>query len=75
MCIRLVIQFMVHTLNFNVINDYSINMIIVAEQTITKDNPAFSMINESDEEVVFGSEDESRPLNSTGGGKRDYDSD
>lgn len=44
------------------------------ELAVTKDNPAFSMINDSDEEVVYGSEDESRrPLNS--GGKNDYDSD
>lgn len=35
------------------------------ETTITKDNPAFSMINDSDEEVIYGSDEESRrPLNS-----------
>lgn len=44
------------------------------EISVTKDNPAFSMINDSDEEVVYGSEDESRrPL--TVGNKNDYDSD
>lgn len=44
------------------------------EIAVTKDNPAFSMINDSDEEVVYGSEDESRrPL--TLSGKNDYDSD
>ncbi|BES92769.1 Wnt-Hypothetical protein factor required for Wnt secretion [Nesidiocoris tenuis] len=32
--------------------------------SITKDNPAFSMINDSDEDVVYGSDEESRqPLN------------
>uniref|UniRef100_A0A8D8PY66 Transmembrane protein 181 n=2 Tax=Cacopsylla melanoneura TaxID=428564 RepID=A0A8D8PY66_9HEMI len=36
----------------------------VFDNSITKDNPAFSMINDSDEEVVFGSDEESRrPLN------------
>ncbi|XP_037930052.1 transmembrane protein 181-like [Teleopsis dalmanni] len=45
-----------------------------ADIHVTKDNPAFSMINDSDEEVVYGSEDESRrPL--TVGTKNDYDSD
>lgn len=40
---------------------------------ITKDNPSFSMINESDEEVVYGSdEDTRRPLNA---GTNDDDSD
>ncbi|KAL4713253.1 hypothetical protein ACJJTC_018601 [Scirpophaga incertulas] len=37
----------------------------VHESSITKDNPAFSMINDSDEEVIYGSDEESRrPLNS-----------
>lgn len=36
----------------------------VFETTITKDNPAFSMINDSDEDVIYGSDEESRqPLN------------
>ncbi|KAK7868529.1 hypothetical protein R5R35_004812 [Gryllus longicercus] len=36
----------------------------VFESTITKDNPAFSMINDSDEDVIYGSDEESRrPLN------------
>lgn len=47
-----------------------------SEATITKDNPAFSMINDSDEEVVYGSDEESRrPLNSAHGKGNDYDSD
>lgn len=34
------------------------------ESPITKDNPAFSMINDSDEDVIYGSDEESRrPLN------------
>lgn len=52
----------------------SITFLFIAEIAVTKDNPAFSMINDSDEEVVYGSEDESRrPL--TVAGKNDYDSD
>ncbi|XP_050303960.1 transmembrane protein 181 [Anthonomus grandis grandis] len=40
---------------------------------ITKDNPAFSMINDSDEDVIYGSDEESRrPLNR---GHNDDDSD
>jgi hypothetical protein len=36
----------------------------VFESPITKDNPAFSMINDSDEDVLYGSDEESRrPLN------------
>lgn len=43
------------------------------ESGITKDNPAFSMINDSDEEVIYGSDEESRrPLNR---GRNDDDSD
>lgn len=35
------------------------------ETSITKDNPAFSMINDSDEDVIYGSDEDSRrPLNS-----------
>lgn len=30
------------------------------EPTITKDNPAFSMMNDSDEDVIYGSDEESR---------------
>lgn len=46
------------------------------EPTITKDNPAFSMINDSDEDVIYGSDDESRrPLNSSANKSNDYDSD
>lgn len=51
-----------------------IYFLFTAEISVTKDNPAFSMINDSDEEVVYGSDDESRrPL--TVAGKNDYDSD
>ncbi|CAB0033201.1 unnamed protein product [Trichogramma brassicae] len=36
------------------------------DTTITKDNPSFSMINESDEEIIYGSDDDSRrPLTRT----------
>lgn len=46
------------------------------EATITKDNPAFSMVNDSDEDVIYGSDDDSRrPLNSSTGKGNDYDSD
>ncbi|KAL1491469.1 hypothetical protein ABEB36_012065 [Hypothenemus hampei] len=43
------------------------------DETITKDNPTFSMINDSDEDVIYGSDEESRrPLNR---GHNDDDSD
>lgn len=43
-------------------------------EPVRKDNPTFSMINDSDEEVVYASEDDSRrPLNSNK--TADYDSD
>lgn len=46
------------------------------ETSITKDNPAFSMVNDSDEDVIYGSDDESRrPLNSSSGKANEYDSD
>lgn len=49
---------------------------LISEPAITKDNPAFSMINDSDEDVIYGSDDDSRrPLNSAGGKGNDYDSD
>lgn len=36
----------------------------ISEAQITKDNPAFSMINDSDEDVIYGSDEDSRqPLN------------
>ncbi|CAH2009468.1 unnamed protein product [Acanthoscelides obtectus] len=45
----------------------------IHELGITKDNPAFSMINDSDEDVIYGSDEESRrPLNRT---RNDDDSD
>ncbi|KAK4881924.1 hypothetical protein RN001_005243 [Aquatica leii] len=45
----------------------------IYESTLTKDNPSFSMINDSDEDVIFGSDEESRkPLNRT---RNDDDSD
>lgn len=52
-------------------------MFATTEPTITKDNPAFSMINDSDEDVIYGSDDESRkPLNAAATSKgNDYDSD
>ena len=55
----------------------NIKIILLISESITKDNPAFSMINDSDEEVVYGSDDESRrPLNSSVSAvKNDYDSD
>lgn len=49
---------------------------VLSETTITKDNPAFSMVNDSDEDVIYGSDDDSRrPLNSSTGKGNDYDSD
>lgn len=56
------------------------------EAQLTKDNPAFSMINDSDEDVIYGSDEESRrPLNgglptngrglAAAGKRNDYDSD
>ncbi|XP_058819990.1 transmembrane protein 181 [Topomyia yanbarensis] len=55
---------------------YSPNGRPLHEATITKDNPAFSMINDSDEEVVYGSDEDSRrPLNSNCSKGHDYDSD
>lgn len=46
---------------------------IFSELGITKDNPAFSMINDSDEDVIYGSDEESRrPLNRA---RNDDDSD
>jgi hypothetical protein len=45
-------------------------------EPVRKDNPTFSMINDSDEEVVYASEDDSRrPLNMTGKTNAEYDSD
>lgn len=59
----------------NIIN-FALFFISVAEPSITKDNPAFSMINDSDEDVIYGSDDESRrPLNASTGKANDYDSD
>lgn len=41
-----------------------VSFYIFTETGITKDNPAFSMINDSDEDVIYGSDEESRqPLN------------
>ncbi|XP_054269557.1 transmembrane protein 181-like isoform X2 [Macrosteles quadrilineatus] len=43
---------------------YSPSKKTIFETGITKDNPAFSMINDSDEDVIYGSDEESRqPLN------------
>ncbi|GLV41173.1 uncharacterized protein CBL_04697 [Carabus blaptoides fortunei] len=52
---------------------YSPNNRTIYDSMITKDNPAFSMINDSDEDVVYGSDEDSRrPLNR---GHNDDDSD
>lgn len=59
--------------NFQILYVKFLNSIL--EPNLTKDNPAFSMVNDSDEDVVYGSDDESRrPLNSSGK-RNDYDSD
>lgn len=45
-------------------------------EPVRKDNPTFSMINDSDEDVVYASEDDSRrPLNSINKTTAEYDSD
>lgn len=80
MCIRRAVDH--STVSSRMANDRNSNpnitisrFIHITEPNITKDNPAFSMINDSDEDVVYGSDDESRrPLNSAGKGN-DYDSD
>lgn len=57
-------------------NDWMCVVCAIPETTITKDNPAFSMVNDSDEDVIYGSDDDSRrPLNSSTGKGNDYDSD
>lgn len=75
MCTRQVaVQFTVSLKLYESINAEPPYDTIVSEPTITKDNPAFSMINDSDEDVIY--DDESRkPLNSSGGKGNDYDSD
>jgi len=35
-------------------------IIIISDSSITKDNPAFSMFNDSEEEVIYGSDEDSR---------------
>ncbi|KAL7052212.1 hypothetical protein ACKWTF_004817 [Chironomus riparius] len=61
-------------LNFYVITiTYVYSPILTSSEPVRKDNPAFSMINDSDEEVVYASEEDSRrPLN---GKANEYDSD
>ncbi|KAL9695920.1 hypothetical protein quinque_015205 [Culex quinquefasciatus] len=72
MCFYGLLNFYLYTMAYV----YSPNGRPLHEATITKDNPAFSMINDSDEEVVYGSDEESRrPLNSSCGKGNDYDSD
>lgn len=62
-------------LNFYVITMSYVYSPTMISEPVRKDNPAFSMINDSDEEVVYGSEDDLRiPLNSANKGN-DYDSD
>lgn len=61
----------------NYIHLFSINnsYLIAILEPLRKDNPAFSMINDSDEDVIYGSEDDSRrPLNAANK-TNDYDSD
>ncbi|KXJ79321.1 hypothetical protein RP20_CCG001258 [Aedes albopictus] len=72
MCFYGLLNFYLYTMAYV----YSPNGRPLHEATITKDNPAFSMINDSDEEVVYGSDEESRrPLNAAHGKGNDYDSD
>ncbi|XP_055618880.1 transmembrane protein 181 [Toxorhynchites rutilus septentrionalis] len=72
MCFYGLLNFYLYTMAYV----YSPNGRPLHEATITKDNPAFSMINDSDEEVVYGSDEDSRrPLNSSCGKGNDYDSD
>lgn len=66
---------------YGMINFYVITMSYVYSpsqsntEPVRKDNPTFSMINDSDEDVIYGSEDDSRrPLNSTNK-TNEYDSD
>jgi len=43
---------------------YNGRFIQFPESSITKDNPAFSMVNDSEEDAPYGSDDEShKPLN------------
>lgn len=39
---------------------YSPTSNAVLEHSVMKDNPAFSMVNDSDEDVVYGSDDDGR---------------
>lgn len=73
MCFYGLLNFYIYTCAYV----YSPSQKPVHEQTkVLKDNPAFSMINSEDEEIVYGSEDDSRlPLNSTTKTTNDYDSD
>ncbi len=50
--------------------------ILIASQ-ITKDNPSFSMVNDSDEDIVYGSEDDDTkaPLNKNSSNSHHDDSD
>jgi len=34
--------------------------LFIADSSITKDSPAFSMFNDSEEEVIYGSDEDSR---------------
>ncbi|XP_057663045.1 transmembrane protein 181 [Diorhabda carinulata] len=69
MCFYGVLNFYVYTMAYV----YSPGTKDVHDIVITKDNPAFSMINDSDEDVIYGSEEESRqPLTQT---RNDDDSD
>lgn len=66
---------------YGMINFYVITMSYVYSPSLSitepvrKDNPTFSMINDSDEDVIYGSEDDSRrPLNAANK-TNEYDSD
>lgn len=39
---------------------YNFLIIFISDSSITKDNPAFSMFNDSEEEVIYGSDEDSR---------------
>lgn len=53
----------------------SIMFILLTEHSIMKDNPAFSMVNDSDEDVVYGSDDDGRKPLTINFTSKDDDSD
>lgn len=50
------------------------NFMFPTDNPVMKDNPAFSMINDSDEDVIYDEDDSRRPLNCSKK-TNDYDSD